>query len=77
MYVTPGKRGLGIGKALLVHLAKVAVAEGCPRLEWDVLKWNTPAIGFYEAIGANMQTEWRIMRVADEALNALAAGKRL
>jgi GNAT superfamily N-acetyltransferase len=77
LYVTPAKRGLGIGKALLVHLAQVAVSEGCPRLEWDVLEWNTPAIGFYESIGAKIQTEWRIMRVADEALNALAAGKRL
>ncbi len=72
LYVRPELRGNGIGKALLAHVAGVAVSEGCPRLEWDVLEWNTPAIGFYEGIGAGMQTEWRIMRVADEALKALA-----
>ena len=57
---------------MLQHLARIAIAEGCPRLEWDVLAWNTPAISFYEKIGAHMLTEWRIMRVADEALYALA-----
>ena len=72
IYVTPARRGLGVGRALLQHLAQVAVAEGCPRLEWDVLAWNEPAIGFYERIGAQIQTEWRIMRVADEALVTLA-----
>jgi GNAT superfamily N-acetyltransferase len=72
LYVTPAKRGHGIGKALLAHLARIAVDEGCPRLEWDVLVWNTSAIGFYERIGAQILTEWRIMRVADEALAALA-----
>jgi GNAT superfamily N-acetyltransferase len=66
-------RGKGIGKALLAHLASIAVAEGCPRLEWDVLQWNAPALAFYERIGANMLTEWRIMRVADEALLSLTA----
>ena len=73
LYVTPAQRGQGIGKALLVHLARIAVDEGCPRLEWDVLEWNAPAIGFYEAIGAHMLTEWRIMRVAGEALTSLAS----
>ena len=53
-------------------LAQVALAEGCPRLEWDVLAWNTPAIAFYEQIGAHTLTEWRIMRVADHALAILA-----
>ena len=72
LYVTPAKRGNGIGKALLTHLAQVAEDEGCPRLEWDVLAWNAPAIGFYEKIGAQMLTEWRIMRVADDALRGLA-----
>jgi len=77
VYVTPARRGQGIGKALLTHLAQVAVAEGCPRLEWDVLAWNAPAIAFYEKLGAQMLTEWRIMRVADQALQelALAAGQ--
>ncbi len=72
LYVTPTFRGQGIGRALLQYLARTALAEGCPRLEWDVLAWNTPAIGFYERIGAHVLTEWRIMRVADEALTHLA-----
>lgn len=74
VYVTPAKRGQGIGKALLTHLARIAAAEGCPRLEWDVLAWNEPAIRFYEKIGAQMLTEWRIMRVAGERLKELANG---
>ncbi len=72
LYVTPSMRGRGIGKALLQRLAKIAVDEGCTRLEWDVLAWNTPAIAVYERVGANIQTEWRIMRVAGDALKALA-----
>ncbi len=75
LYVTASKRGVGIGKALLRYLAGVAVAEGCPRLEWDVLEWNTPAIGFYEAIGAEMLVEWRIMRVSGEKLGVLAGAQ--
>ena len=73
IYVTPALRGRGIGKALLARLARIAVDEGCPRLEWDVLHWNEPAIAVYERIGAKMLTEWRIMRLSDEALHALAA----
>ena len=73
IYVTPAQRGQGIGRALLEHLAQIAVDEGCPRLEWDVLAWNAPAIAFYEKLDAQMLTEWRIMRVADEALHALAS----
>jgi GNAT superfamily N-acetyltransferase len=73
LYVTPALRGHGIGKALLSRLARIAVDQGCPRLEWDVLEWNEPAIAFYRSIGANIMTEWRIMRVADDALCALAA----
>ena len=73
LYVTPALRGQGVGKALLATLAKVAVDEGCPRLEWDVLEWNAPAIAVYEKIGAGILTEWRIMRLADEPLKALAA----
>ncbi len=72
LYVSPAHREQGIGKALLQHLAQIALAEGCPRLEWDVLAWNQPAIDFYHAQGAVMLTEWRIMRVADEALESLA-----
>ena len=76
LYVTPAFRGKGIGRALLAHLARIAVDEGCPRLEWVVLAWNAPAIGFYEQVGAHTLTEWRIMRVADEALAALASSER-
>jgi len=72
LYVTPSLRGKGIGKALLASVARVAVEQGCPRLEWDVLDWNAPAIAVYESIGAHILTEWRIMRIADEALQALA-----
>jgi GNAT superfamily N-acetyltransferase len=73
IYVTPALRGHGIGKALLARLARIAVDEGCPRLEWDVLDWNEPAIAMYRRIGAKMLTEWRIMRLSDDALQALAA----
>src|SRR5579875_688010 len=73
LYVTPALRQRGIAKALLARLARIAVDEGCPRLEWDVLEWNEAAIAVYHRIGARMQTEWRIMRVAGEALRTLAA----
>lgn len=72
LYVTPAMRGRGIGKALLAHLARVAVDAGCPRLEWDVLTWNEPAIAVYEGVGARGLTEWRIMRLAGDALRELA-----
>lgn len=73
LYVRPAARGAGLGKALLAHLAHLAVERGCARFEWSVLDWNAPAIGFYESLGAEMQTDWRIMRVEGEALSALAA----
>jgi RimJ/RimL family protein N-acetyltransferase len=73
LYVTPSLRGKGIGRALLARLAQIAVDEGCPRLEWDVLDWNAPAIAVYEKIGAHMLTAWRIMRLSGDALHALAA----
>jgi GNAT superfamily N-acetyltransferase len=73
LYVNPEHRGKGIGKALLTKVAAIAVAEGCTRLQWDVLEWNTPAIGFYEQMGAKMLMDWRTMRVTGEALPALAA----
>jgi GNAT superfamily N-acetyltransferase len=73
IYVTPSRRGHGVGKALLARLAHIAVDQGCPRLEWDVLEWNESAIAFYHRVGAKVLTEWRIMRLADESLTALAA----
>jgi hypothetical protein len=57
----------------LAEVAAIAVAEGCPRFEWAVLDWNTPAIDFYRSLGAECLSEWRIMRVSGEALDALAS----
>lgn len=72
LFVRPEARGAGIGKALLVHLAGIAVARGYGRFEWSVLDWNTPAIGFYKALGARPMDEWTVMRVEGAALAALA-----
>jgi GNAT superfamily N-acetyltransferase len=72
LYVRPEARGAGLGKALLVHLAGLARDRGCARLEWSVLDWNAPSIGFYRALGARPLDEWTIMRVDGAALAALA-----
>lgn len=72
LFVRPEARGQGLGKALLVHLAGIAVARGHARFEWSVLDWNTPAIEFYRALGATSQDEWTVMRVAGPALERLA-----
>ena len=64
-------RGFGIGKALLKHLAKVALEQGCTRYVWQVLDWNTPSIEFYEAMGAQVLREWLTCRVEGEALARL------
>jgi GNAT superfamily N-acetyltransferase len=72
LFVSPEFRGLGIGKALLQRVAAVAVEKGCKRLQWEVLDWNTPAIEFYRAMGAEFLDEWRNVRVNDEALLRLA-----
>lgn len=71
--VTPEARGRGIGKALLAHLARLAVARDCARFEWTVLDWNAPAIGFYDSLGAESLDEWRIRRLSGAALRRLAA----
>jgi GNAT superfamily N-acetyltransferase len=73
LYVRPAKRGAGVGRALLAHVASVAVARGCGRLEWVVLDWNAPAIGFYRGLGAEMMDEWETMRLSGDALAAVAA----
>ncbi|MBZ5628871.1 MAG: GNAT family N-acetyltransferase [Acidobacteriia bacterium] len=73
LFVRPAFRGRGIGKALLVHLAKIAVSENCGRFQWQVLDWNQPSIEFYEVLGAKRMTEWLTMRVDGEALARLAA----
>jgi GNAT superfamily N-acetyltransferase len=72
LFVQPEFRGLGIGKALLQRVAVMAVEKGCPRLQWEVLDWNTPAIEFYRAMGAEFLDEWRNVRVSGEALTRLA-----
>ena len=73
LFVVPERRGRGIGKRLLTRLAAVAVERGCGRFEWAVLDWNTPAIGFYEGLGATLMHDWRIARVTGEALERMAA----
>ena len=72
LYVTPEARGAGVGTALLRHLAGIALDRGCGRFEWAVLDWNTPAIDFYRAMGAKGMDEWRVQRVAGDALARLA-----
>jgi len=72
LFVEPEHRGKGHGKALLAALARAAVARGCGRLEWSVLNWNEPAIGFYRALGAVPMGEWTVYRLAGDALRGVA-----
>jgi len=72
LFVRPEYRGRGVGKALLLHLARLANARGCARMEWTVLDWNQPAITFYESLGARRLTEWQICRLTDDALRQYA-----
>jgi GNAT superfamily N-acetyltransferase len=72
LFVPPQFRGLGIGKALLQRVAAIAVENNCPRLQWEVLDWNTPAVDFYRAMGAEFLDEWRNVRVTGPALARLA-----
>ena len=73
LFVYPEFRGKGIGKALLVRLAKIAVKQKCGRYQWQVLDWNTPSIKFYESLGAEVMKEWLGMRVQGETLKKLAS----
>jgi GNAT superfamily N-acetyltransferase len=73
LYVSPGHRGSGLGKALLAELARICVDRGYTRLEWWVLDWNTPAIGFYDSLGAQAMDEWTVRRLDGAALSDLAA----
>jgi GNAT superfamily N-acetyltransferase len=73
LYVKPELRGAGIGKKLLVHLARLAKDRGCGRLEWWVLDWNAPTIGFYEKLGAVAMDDWTVYRLAGAPLDDLAA----
>jgi GNAT superfamily N-acetyltransferase len=74
LFVFPEFRGRGIGRALLVHLARLAVERECGRLEWSVLDWNAPAIRFYRSLGAVPMDEWTVQRVTGDALERLAEG---
>lgn len=73
LFVRPEARGSGLGKALLAHLAGLVVERDCARLEWSVLDWNAPAIGFYQSLGAKLMDEWTVMRVDGDALTTLSA----
>jgi GNAT superfamily N-acetyltransferase len=72
LFVRPQYRGLGVGKRLIVQVAKIAVGRNCTRFEWSVLDWNEPAIRFYRSLGAKPMDEWTVQRVSGEALRALA-----
>jgi GNAT superfamily N-acetyltransferase len=72
LFVSPSERGSGAGKALLKHLAGIAVANDCGRFEWNVLDWNKPAIDFYESLGAKPKSEWLGYQLTGEHLTALA-----
>lgn len=72
LYVRPSHRGRGLGKALLIHLAKECVDNGWSRLQWAVLDWNGPSIAFYKSLGAVMLDDWTLCRVSGSALTRLA-----
>lgn len=75
LYVRPALRGTGYGRRLLSALAQVCLDRGYRRLEWWVLDWNEPALGFYRSIGAEPMDEWTVHRVTGADLDALAAGR--
>lgn len=72
IYVKPELRGKGIGKKLFLHLVKLAVERNCGRMEWSVLNWNSPAINFYQKLGAKAMDEWTVFRLTEDKLNKLA-----
>lgn len=74
LFVRPARRGEGLGKALLVELARLAVERGCARLEWSVLDWNEPAIRFYRSLGAKTMAQWNLNRLTGAELQRLAQG---
>jgi GNAT superfamily N-acetyltransferase len=74
LFVFPENRGVGVGKALLQRLAQIALEKGCARMKWEVLDWNSPAIDFYNAMGAEIQKEWLNVRLSGEGLRRLATG---
>ncbi len=74
IFVEPHRRGHGFGRKLLEYVARIAVERGCGRLEWSVLDWNEPAVGFYKRLGASPMDGWTIYRMTGDALAALAGG---
>ena len=72
LYVQPAHRGIGLGRALLGHLARLAAERGCGRFEWSVLDWNADAIAFYQGLGATVMPDWRICRISGDALDRFA-----
>jgi GNAT superfamily N-acetyltransferase len=72
LFVTPDTRGKGYGKALLVHLARLARERDCGRFEWRVLDWNAPSIAFYKSLGASIMPEWHLVRMTRGEIDALA-----
>ena len=74
LFVEPQHRGAGIGKAMLRHMAALAVERGCGRFEWRVLDWNEPSIRFYESIGGKVLPEWQLVRMTELEFSALARG---
>jgi len=72
LFVQPDKRGRGVGSALLIELARIAVAKGCGRMEWSVLDWNAPSIAFYKSLGALPLSDWTTYRLTGETLTRLA-----
>jgi GNAT superfamily N-acetyltransferase len=75
LFVRPAHRGQGVGKALLREVAKIAQARKCGRLEWSVLDWNEPAIGFYKSLGAKPMSEWTVFRMTPDEIAALAGSE--
>ena len=75
IYVKPQFRGKGYGRALLLHVARIAQERGCARFEWAALDWNTPAVEFYKALGAKALDDWTIFRVTGETLTRLASNR--
>jgi len=71
-YVTPPRRGQGVGRRLFAHLARLAVERRCARMEWWVLDWNEPALRFYRSLGAVPMSDWTVQRLTGDALSRLA-----